>query len=120
MLRSLDYVKGAILHGLFEVGASAETKYRAGSEILRLALRSSGNQRHRLLHWALDVVLHGGRFNELERGTDFHQQYWELGHQIASEMLKGQDRLNISGVWLKPNYQTAVLHLDHTRTPQKS
>lgn len=103
-----SYFKSAFLHATNEVGAGPEQRYKAASSIYRSALRagSKGSQ-HRQLHWALDVVLCEGRFDDLEVGTDLHRRYWTLGHQIATEILKHQDILNIQQVWFANDYDDA-------------
>jgi len=105
-------IKCWFLHAQHEVGGTVESKYKAASEIFRIALRSSENQL-KLLHWALDVVLCGGEFRQLESGTDLHRQYWELGHRIASEIVKHQEYLNIDQIWFEPDYEAALTRLNN-------
>lgn len=96
------------LHSLNEVGAPPARRYRAASTMLRLALLEKDGPPHEWLHYALDVILCEGRIRELRPGTDFHRQYWWLGHRIATEIIKQQDELNISNFWLSESYEQAL------------
>ena len=95
----------AHLHALHEIGTTAEKRVETATRMLDLALKeSSPSAQHQALHKALDVLLNEGKFFELSVDDSLHQRYWELGHQIATEILKYQQLLNIDQVWFAKNY----------------
>ena len=102
----LIYGGGLILifHAIFETGDhSAKTRYNVASLMFGL---SSGNLN--LLHKTLDVILFGGKINTIEPNTNFHREYWLLGHKTAMKILKQQENLNIDLFWLTHNYESAL------------
>jgi hypothetical protein len=110
IIESTGSVMGEVarLHARYEVGASAEQRVEVATRMLDLALqKDSPKARHKALHKALDVVLCEGRFDDLEVGSNLHQKYWDVGHRIATEILKQQQYLNIQSVWFAEDYDEA-------------
>ena len=104
----LKTLKVNTLHAAHEVGASAEKRYEIASTILNLALSSNNRKwQHDTLHKALDVLLCEGKFESIPFNDPLHRQYWELGHSVASEILKHQDYVNIQSYWFSDDYESA-------------
>lgn len=104
------FVRIALLHATNEVGSTPERRYAAASKILRLSL--AGNIYTPWgLHKALDVLLCEGRFESIPIASQLHRRYWELGHRVATEILRHQELLNIQGYWFAENYENAKRQL---------
>lgn len=97
-----------LLHSLNEVGATPENRYSAASRMLELSLAEGS---HWGFHRALDVLLCEGKFRSIPTDSALHRRYWELGHRIASEILKHQKYLNIEGHWFADTYEAAKQEL---------
>lgn len=104
-----DGVVVRFLHATHEEGAAPQARYRTAKRMYNLAIRAEApNPQRRLLHLALDVVLHEGRYQELQPNSDEQRAYWELGHAIATEIEKHQAVLNIQQFWFASSYAEAV------------
>ena len=98
-----------LLHEMYEIGSTAEKRYEIASKMFRLAI-SKKDEQSRLndLHKTLDVILCEGKFNTIQSGTEFHKNYWELGHRTAIEIKKSQENLNIDSFWFADDYDSAM------------
>ena len=104
------FARIGLLHAMHEVGATAESRYSAASKIFRLSL-AGGTYNPGGLHKALDVLLCEGSFESIPIASQLHRRYWELGHRVATEILRHQKHLNIPGYWFAEDYENAKKQL---------
>jgi hypothetical protein len=96
----------AFLHSTNEVGATADRRYEVASRMLQLSF-AHGTYDSGSLHKALDVLLCEGKFESIPVASQLHRRYWELGHRVATEILRHQKVLNIQGYWFAETYESA-------------
>ena len=74
---------------------------------------NDANWQHKTLHKALDGFVCEDCIEKREPNTPLHRNFWSVGHQIATEILKLQNMLNNSRHWFCQSCEDTIEKMEN-------